>query len=73
MQGVAKRLVKAALKVAAKKRQMRYSDLKKINPGVRRHFHDDITVVAVFISSKMIEGCSSNDYPFSIRGVPKPN
>ncbi|CAA0836455.1 Probable protein phosphatase 2C 38 [Striga hermonthica] len=47
--GIARRLVKAALRVAAKKREMRYSDLKKIDRGVRRHFHDDITVVIVFI------------------------
>ncbi|KAK8587538.1 hypothetical protein V6N13_086520 [Hibiscus sabdariffa] len=43
--GIARRLVKAALQEAAKKREMRYSDLKKIERGVRRHFHDDITVV----------------------------
>ena len=28
---------------------MRYSDLKKIEPGVRRFFHDDISVVVVFL------------------------
>lgn len=49
--GIAKRLVQAALRVAAKKREMRYSDLKKIDRGVRRHFHDDITVVVVFLDS----------------------
>ncbi|KAJ4879993.1 putative protein phosphatase 2C 64 [Raphanus sativus] len=38
--GIAKRLVKVALQVAAKKREMRYSDLKKIERGVRRHFHE---------------------------------
>ncbi|GLT55125.1 hypothetical protein SLA2020_282740 [Shorea laevis] len=43
--GSARRLVKAALQEAAKKREMRYSDLKKIDRGVRRHFHDDITVM----------------------------
>lgn len=47
--GIARRLVKAALQIAAKKREMRYSDLKKIDRGVRRHFHDDITVVVVFL------------------------
>ncbi|XP_051130634.1 probable protein phosphatase 2C 38 [Andrographis paniculata] len=47
--GIASRLVKAALRVAAKKREMRYTDLKKIERGVRRHFHDDITVVVVFL------------------------
>ncbi|XP_044985730.1 disease resistance protein RGA5-like [Hordeum vulgare subsp. vulgare] len=47
--GIAKRLVKAALQEAARKRDMRFSDLKKIDRGVRRHFHDDITVVVLFI------------------------
>lgn len=47
--GIARRLVKAALQIAAKKREMRYSDLKKIDRGVRRHFHDDITVVVMFL------------------------
>ncbi|GFP89743.1 probable protein phosphatase 2c 38 [Phtheirospermum japonicum] len=47
--GIAKRLVKAALHEAAKKREMRYSDLKKIDRGVRRHFHDDITVIVLFL------------------------
>lgn len=28
---------------------MRYSDLKKIEKGIRRHFHDDITVVVVYL------------------------
>nr|ACJ10038.1 PP2C [Hordeum vulgare subsp. vulgare] len=46
---IAKRLVKAALQEAARKRDMRFSDLKKIDRGVRRHFHDDITVVVLFI------------------------
>ncbi|CAM8973274.1 unnamed protein product [Rhodiola kirilowii] len=52
--GIAKRLVKAALREAAKKREMRYSDLKKIDRGVRRHFHDDITVVVVYLDQVMI-------------------
>ncbi|KAI4986080.1 hypothetical protein ZWY2020_018710 [Hordeum vulgare] len=47
--GIAKRLVEAALQGAAQKSEMRFSDLKKIDRGVRRHFHDDITVVVLFI------------------------
>ncbi|KAG7015834.1 putative protein phosphatase 2C 60, partial [Cucurbita argyrosperma subsp. argyrosperma] len=49
--GSARRLVKAAMQEAAKKREMRYSDLKKIDRGVRRHFHDDTTVIVVFVGS----------------------
>ncbi|KAL2231713.1 probable protein phosphatase 2C 60 [Sesamum indicum] len=57
--GSARRLVKAALQEAAKKREMRYSDLKKIDRGVRRHFHDDITVVVVFLDSHLVSRASS--------------
>ncbi|KAJ6403008.1 hypothetical protein OIU84_015006 [Salix udensis] len=57
--GSARRLVKAALLEAAKKREMRYSDLKKIDRGVRRHFHDDITVIVVFLDSNLISRASS--------------
>ena len=59
MQGSARRLVKAALQEAAKKREMRYSDLKKIDRGVRRHFHDDITVIVVFLDSNIVSRASS--------------
>ena len=59
MQGIARRLVKVALQEAAKKREMRYSDLKKIDRGVRRHFHDDITVIVVFLDSNLMSRASS--------------
>eukprot|EP00250_Pteridium_aquilinum_P007653 c17323_g1_i1 orf=278-1396(-) len=52
--GVARRLVKAALKEAAKKREVRYADLKRIRRGVRRHFHDDITVIVVFLDHELM-------------------
>ncbi|XP_010524586.1 PREDICTED: probable protein phosphatase 2C 42 [Tarenaya hassleriana] len=48
--GSAKRLIKAALHEAARKREMRYSDLRKIDKKVRRHFHDDITVIVLFFN-----------------------
>lgn len=66
--GVAKKLVKAALREAAKKREMRYSDLKKIERGVRRHFHDDITVIVLFLDSPMVSRVSYRGPPLSIRG-----
>lgn len=69
MQGSARRLVKAALQEAAKKREMRYSDLKKIDRGVRRHFHDDITVIVVFFDSNLVSRASSVKCPnISVRG-----
>lgn len=67
--GSARRLLKAALLEAAKKREMRYSDLKKIDRGVRRHFHDDITVVIVFLDSNLVSRASSVKGPtLSVRG-----
>ncbi|KAA8535972.1 hypothetical protein F0562_028450 [Nyssa sinensis] len=68
--GSARRLVKTALQEAAKKREMRYSDLKKIDRGVRRHFHDDITVVIVFLDSNLMSRASSVKSPnLSVKGA----
>ena len=47
--GIAKRLVRAALQEAARKREMRYDDIRRIEKGVRRHFHDDITVIVMYL------------------------
>ncbi|XP_038887730.1 probable protein phosphatase 2C 60 [Benincasa hispida] len=67
--GSARRLVRAALQVAAKKREMRYSDLKKIGRGVRRHFHDDITVVVVFLDTNLLfKASSTKSSSVSLRG-----
>ncbi|KAL1217074.1 putative protein phosphatase 2C 79 [Cardamine amara subsp. amara] len=68
--GIARRLVKAALLEAAKKREMRYSDLNKIERGVRRHFHDDITVVVLFLDTNLLSKASSSlkTASVSIRG-----
>ncbi|KAL1295753.1 hypothetical protein HN51_056603 [Arachis hypogaea] len=67
--GIARRLVKTALQEAAKKREMRYSDLKKIDRGVRRHFHDDITVIVVYLDSNLASRASAGKFPsVSIRG-----
>ena len=49
MQGIAKRLVRAALQEAAKKREMKYNDIKRLEKGARRHFHDDITVIVIYL------------------------
>ncbi|CAO2813721.1 unnamed protein product [Amaranthus hypochondriacus] len=68
--GSAKKLIKTALQEAAKKREMRYSDLKKIERGVRRHFHDDITVVVVFLDSNLVSRATSGSKgpQVSVRG-----
>ncbi|XP_071726444.1 probable protein phosphatase 2C 38 isoform X2 [Rutidosis leptorrhynchoides] len=73
--GIAKRLVKAALQIAAKKREMRYSDLKKIDRGVRRHFHDDITVVVMYLDPQSTNRISTRG-SVSIKGgggIPRTN
>ncbi|XP_019426657.1 PREDICTED: probable protein phosphatase 2C 38 [Lupinus angustifolius] len=67
--GVAKKLIKTALCEAAKKREMRYSDLKKIDRGVRRHFHDDITVIVLFLNSHIISRSILRGPIVSIKGA----
>ncbi|KAJ7980404.1 Protein phosphatase 2C family protein [Quillaja saponaria] len=67
--GSAKRLVKAALHEAARKREMRYSDLRKIDKKVRRHFHDDITVIVLFLNHDLISRGSVQDPPLSVRSA----
>ncbi|KAJ6419791.1 hypothetical protein OIU84_029834 [Salix udensis] len=47
--GIAKRLVRAAMQEAARKTEMRYDDIKTTERGVRRHIHDDITVIVVYL------------------------
>ncbi|CAL9007873.1 unnamed protein product [Prunus brigantina] len=66
--GIARKLVKAALHEAAKKREMRYSDLKKIDRGVRRHFHDDITVVVLFLDSHLVSRSCWHGPLLSVKG-----
>jgi hypothetical protein len=69
LQGSAKRLVKAALQEAARKREMRYSDLQKIDKKVRRHFHDDITVIVLFLNHDLISKSAVQTPPVSIRSA----
>nr|XP_043632370.1 probable protein phosphatase 2C 63 [Erigeron canadensis] len=52
--GIAKRLIRSAIEVAARKREMRYDDIKRIEKGVRRHFHDDITVVVIYLDNQQV-------------------
>lgn len=49
---------------------MRYGDIKKLEKGVRRYFHDDITVVVVFIDHELrAEHSASTSVPeLSVRG-----
>ncbi|KAK6913675.1 PPM-type phosphatase-like domain [Dillenia turbinata] len=67
--GCAKRLIKAALQEAARKREMRYSDLQKIDKKVRRHFHDDISVIVLFLNHDLISRGIVRDHSISIRSA----
>ncbi|XP_052192716.1 probable protein phosphatase 2C 63 [Diospyros lotus] len=69
--GIAKRLVGAALQEAAKKREMRYKDIKKIEKGVRRHFHDDITVIVVYLDHQRGH-VSGKSKPCALGGITAP-
>ncbi|MCL7046544.1 hypothetical protein MKW94_003337 [Papaver nudicaule] len=59
--GIAKRLVSAALQEAARKREMRYDDIKRIEKGMRRHFHDDISVVVIYLDRHQQQQDSRSD------------
>ncbi|EPS67232.1 hypothetical protein M569_07544 [Genlisea aurea] len=69
--GIARKLVETALHAAADKREIRYPDLKNIAAGVRRHFHDDITAVVVFLHRSSIttnRSSSSKTLTVSVKG-----
>lgn len=45
---------------------MRYNDIKRIEKGIRRHFHDDITVIVMYLdhsqgrlNGRFKENCTS--------------
>lgn len=65
--GVARRLIRAALQEAARKREIRYEDLKTIESRVKRFFHDDITVIVVFIDHELL-GKQGSFLEVSLRG-----
>lgn len=67
-QGIARRLIRAAMHEAARKREVRYKDLKKVEKGIRRFFHDDITVVVVFIDHEFLQSPNASIPELSVRG-----
>ncbi|KAF9620028.1 hypothetical protein IFM89_010644 [Coptis chinensis] len=67
--GSAKRLIKAALQEAARKREMRYADLRRIDKKVRRHFHDDISVIVLFLNHDLISQGLVQGPPLSVRSA----
>lgn len=67
IQGSAKMLVKAALREAARKQEMPYSKLRRIEKGVRRQFHDDISVIVWFLNHDRVSGEMGLDSRLSVR------
>lgn len=53
LQGIAKRLVRAALNEAAKKKDIKYEDITKLEKGVRRSYHDDIIVIVIYLDGQV--------------------
>jgi len=65
-------VVTVALEEAAKKRDMRYDELKKVEKGLRRHFHDDITVIVLYLdhSKESINGRSRHKGDYGCINTP---
>uniref|UniRef100_A0ACD5VM99 Uncharacterized protein n=1 Tax=Avena sativa TaxID=4498 RepID=A0ACD5VM99_AVESA len=66
--GISRRLIDQVVREVARKQEMRYKDLIRIDRGVRRHFHDDITVVVLFIDhGLLVEDHAQGHRAISIR------
>ncbi|KAG6514140.1 hypothetical protein ZIOFF_024481 [Zingiber officinale] len=66
--GIARRLIRTALQEAARKREMRYADIKKLDKGIRRFIHDDITVIVIYIDHEFLLGPKASVPELSIQG-----
>ncbi|KAK9169942.1 hypothetical protein Syun_002082 [Stephania yunnanensis] len=64
--GIAKRLIKKALTEAARKNRMKYVELLQRTPP-RRQFHDDISVIVLFLDHKLLSKQTSVT-ELSVRG-----
>ncbi|KAJ4967344.1 hypothetical protein NE237_019193 [Protea cynaroides] len=60
--GIAKRLVNAALQEAAKKKEMKYDEITRVEKGTRRRYHDDITVIVIYLHH--VQGSSSGRFKY---------
>ncbi|GAA0166611.1 protein phosphatase [Lithospermum erythrorhizon] len=68
--GIAKKLIGAAIQEAAKKREMRYKDIRKIEKGTRRHFHDDISVIVIYLDQHKNSSHIRNQNSFGCISAP---
>lgn len=66
-QGIAKRLLKVCMTEAGRKSNMKYDELKKAESGFRRQYHDDITIVVIFIDHDLL-GKTQPVPELSVRG-----
>jgi pyruvate dehydrogenase phosphatase len=55
------------LNEAARKSEVSYNDLLKVEKGTRRFFHDDITIVVIFIDHEL-QNQNVNVPELSIKG-----
>ncbi|KAL6867329.1 hypothetical protein ACP4OV_015353 [Aristida adscensionis] len=70
--GVAMRLVRAAQLEAARKKEVKYDKIRTIEKGQRRHFHDDITVVVLFLDGCRGGAAAGRPGPGGIDGTNAP-
>lgn len=70
--GVAKRLIIAALLEFIKVTKIEYTDFVQMGKGNRRSFHDDITVVVVFIDNELSWDSNVPIPEISVRGFCDP-
>ncbi|CAN1278154.1 Probable protein phosphatase 2C 43 [Linum perenne] len=68
IQGIARRLVEVALKKASRKSDLSYRELKQVAGGRRRSYHDDITVVVIFIDHELLLEQNTSVPQLSVRG-----
>lgn len=51
MKGAANLLMREVLERAARKKELRYNEMRKMVPYERRYFHDDISVVILYLDN----------------------
>eukprot|EP00897_Mesotaenium_endlicherianum_P007063 jgi/Mesen1/6385/ME000329S05543 len=66
-QGIARRLIRIALKRAANKREISYSELQTLGRGKRRMVHDDISLVVLYFDYDKIKSKSRTTSHVSIK------
>lgn len=62
--------MRAALDETARKREIRYNDIIKIEKGTRRHFHDDITVIVIYLDQHRNNASRSKCNTFDYTNAP---